>query len=459
MQDSFSTVIIYNMEVPMRNSTRWLVSFVMVLTLTAGLVAQGTSAQNAVQKQQQTLEGGLGVTVIDGNVFYLFTMTPEFAFGNFGLGIDLNLRFNTKGQIRPGDYVHFSDYLRIIRYARWGEKGDPFYIRVGALDYARLGHGFIVYNYRNSASYDLRKTGVELDADFDKYGFESVYSDVTASSLLGLRGYVRPLRLTPAAKIPIINGFELGATYATDLGKNSNVTFGTVGGSPTTALASANSGSAMAEYGLDAGLPWLSFPSIKSTLYGDYAKIKGYGNGAAVGIDFHFSGMGLLTIGAKYERRWSGDQFIPSYFDALYEHDRYFLTDTADFVSKAAALQYATKSQGYYGELLISVLNTFNIVGGYQAPVGVKNQGIFHAELQTPAVIPEIVVDGGFDKRNIGPVFKLDENSILYAELGYKPIPYMIVSMLYQWTFAKLPDGTYATQKRIEPKVRFVYSF
>jgi hypothetical protein len=194
-------------------------------------------------------------------------------------------------------------------------------------------------------------------------------------------------------------------------------------------------------------------------LYGDFAKIKGYGNGGAVGIDLNFYGMGLLWIGAKYERRWLGDQFLPSYFDALYEHDRYALTDTANFMSKAASLPYIKKSQGYFGQIIISILNTFNIVGGYQAPVGVKNQGVFHAELQTPAVIPTIVFGGGFDKRNIGPVFKLDENSILYAELGYKPMPYMIVSMLYQWTFAKQPDGTYATQKRIEPKVRFVYSF
>ncbi len=443
----------------MSSTARWLTSIVMVLAMSAGLVAQGTSAQGLMQKQQQTLEGGAGVTVIDGEVFYLVTVTPEFAFGKFGLGVDLNLRINREGKIRPGDYVHFSDFLRIIRYARWGQKGDEFYTRVGALDYSRLGHGFIMYNYRNSASYDRRTTGIELDVDFDKYGFESVYSDVTAASLLGLRGYVRPVKFTPAAKIPIIGGFELGATYATDLDKTSNRTFGQVGGLPSTGIANANSGSPMAVYGVDAGLPLLSLAAVKSTLYGDLAKIKGYGNGGAVGIDLNFYGMGLIWIGAKYERRWLGDQFLPSYFDALYEHDRYGLIDTTHFMSKAASLPYVHKSQGYFGQIIISILNTFNIVGGYQAPVGVKNQGVFHAELQTPAVIPQIVFGGGFDKRNIGPVFKCDENSILYAELGYKPIPYMIVSMLYQWTFAKQADGTYATQKRIEPKVRFVYSF
>ncbi|HTP13190.1 MAG TPA: hypothetical protein VMM37_06150, partial [Bacteroidota bacterium] len=286
-----------------------------------------------------------------------------------------------------------------------------------------------------------------------------VYSDVTAGSLLGLRGYVRPVKFTPAASVPIIGGFEVGATYATDLVQNSDKSYGLIGGAPSTLVADAKDNGKMAIYGADFGFPLLNLLSVKSTFYGDFAQIKGFGHGTALGIDLHFSGMGLLSIGAKYERRFSGDQFIPSYFDALYEHDRFIMTDTLNFRSKASALPYVTKSQGYYGELLISILNTFNIVGGYQAPVGVKNQGIFHAELQTPAVIPQIVFGAGFDKHNIGPVFKLDENSIMYGELGYKPIPYMIVSMLYQWTFAKQPDGTYATQKRVEPKVRFVYSF
>jgi len=130
----------------MSSTARWLTSIVMVLAMFTGLVAQGTSAQGLVAKQQQTLEGGAGVTMIDGELFYLVTVTPEFSFGKFGLGVDLNLRINKQGKIRPGDYVHFSDFLRIIRYARWGQKGDEFYTRVGALDYSRLGHGFIMYN-------------------------------------------------------------------------------------------------------------------------------------------------------------------------------------------------------------------------------------------------------------------------------------------------------------------------
>jgi hypothetical protein len=77
--------------------------------------------------------------------------------------------------------------------------GKPFYVRVGALDYARLGHGSIVSLYRNSASYDMRKIGVELDADFEKFGFESMSSDVAGAGVLGVPGYVRPLQYTSAS--------------------------------------------------------------------------------------------------------------------------------------------------------------------------------------------------------------------------------------------------------------------
>jgi len=127
-------------------------------------------------------------------------------------------------------------------------------------------------------------------------------------------------------------------------------------------------------------------------------------------------------------------------------------------------LKSATAMEGYYGELMLSVLNTLHIIGGYQAPVGVKNQGLLHLQLITGDIIPVVQLSGGYDKRNVGSVFKLDNNSVLYAEVGYKPYPFMVVSMLYEWTFREEKDLEgrvigYKPQKRIEPKVSFVFNF
>ena len=162
---------------------------IMVLSETAHAQFQNSTA-SMMGRSSAYVPMGFGATFIDGEAYYLVCFTPEVAFGQLGVGLDLNLRFNTQGKLRMGDYVHFEDYLRIIRYVRWAQKGDPLYVRVGQLDYSLLGHGSIIYDYRNSASYDMRRTGIELDLNWEKFGLESIYSDITGRGLLGLRGYV-----------------------------------------------------------------------------------------------------------------------------------------------------------------------------------------------------------------------------------------------------------------------------
>jgi len=425
------------------------------LFLSSGL-AQTPSPLMA--QQQQEITGGLGLTFIDGQPYYLFNLMPDLSFGKIGVGLDINIRIGRNGKIRSEDFDEGYDYLRLIRYIRYGMKKEPIYARLGVLDYSRLGHGFIMYNYRNSASYDLRKFGMEFDLDFEKFGFESMYSDFGGGGVFGLRGYARPLKLTSLASIPVIGGLETGITYAADFHENADVT------SPTGLVANATNGGTMGVFGFDVGFPLLSLPSINSTLYFDYASIGGYGNGAAAGIDVNFTGLGVVGLGMKYERRWMGDQFLPSYFDALYERERYVPQDTTAFVSKAQALRAATQGEGYYGELLLSILGRFNIVGGYQSPVGVKNAGIIHLEFDPGDVIPGVILSAGYDKKYVGKVFKVDNNSLFYVNFGYKPLPFLFVSTMYIWTYTEDKDANgnvigYKSQKRIEPKLGFMFSF
>jgi len=428
-----------------------VIIFFMLMFVSFSVNAQLPNAAAAMMgKSGGTIPMGFGATFIDGEMYYLINITPEVAFGQLGIGLDLNLRFNTQGKLRMGDYSKFEDYLRIIRYVRWAQKGDPFYVRVGQLDYSLLGHGSIIYNYRNSASYDMRRTGMELDFNFEKFGFEFVYSDLTGRGLLGLRGYAKPLKFTSLAKVPVINNLEVGVTYARDMDLYADYTH----------LDSSRAG--LSIYGFDLGLPILSYSFLKSTLYYDFAQISNYGHGSTVGINMFLSGMGILTLRGKYEFRINGANYIPAYFNALYEHDRF---NVVTRLSKSDTLLQVAANRGYFGEIIISILNTFNIIAGYQAPYDVKNQGILHAELQLPQVAG-IVVRGAFDKTRIGRVFILDNFSILSAEIGYKPVKYLLVSMLYQRTFSnRYPDGSlhadgsFEKQDRVEPKVSFIYDF
>lgn len=410
---------------------------------------------------QQSIMGGFGMTVIDGKAYYLVSIMPDLAFGKWGVGLDVNLRIGQDGKIRHEDFKDAYGYLRMLRYIRYGHKNDPVFARVGSIDFARLGHGSILYLYRNTVSYDLRKVGVELDLDLGKGGLESMYSDVAGAGVLGLRGFVRPLQFSQAGAIPILGNLEVGATFASDFNSDANRTWGDAAGS----IRNAEGGGVLSAVGLDLGLPLLSHEVVRTTLYGDYTKILSYGSGAAVGLDLRLRGLGIFTVDAKYERRFVGNQYLPTYFNAFYERDRYQVVDTSRFISKAQILKNTQSFEGYYGEILVSILGTFNVIGGYQAPVGVRNAGTLHLELDAGDALPGIMVSGGYDKKNVGPIFKLDNNSLLYAQVGYKPAPYLVVSMLYQWTFTEVRDDKsgdvvgFKSQKRIEPRIGFVAQF
>jgi hypothetical protein len=86
-----------------------------------------------------------------------------------------------------------------------------------------------------------------------------------------------------------------------------------------------------------------------------------------------------------------------------------------------------------------------------------------HAELRLPE-ITGLVIRGAYDKARIGPVFKADNYTIISGEIGYKPIPFLLVSTLYQQTYSDRDAsgnqlGHFVMQKRIEPKISLIFQF
>lgn len=439
----------------------------LLLVITGSLALAQTKAVPKGGGTSGVAKGGVGMTWIDGEAYYLVSLAPEIAFGKWGVGLDLNLHISSKDQkVREEDFDETYDYIRIIRYIRYGTKGEELYVRVGALDYARLGHGFILYNYKNSPSFDNRKVGAELDLDFGKWGLETVYGDFTDGSVLGMRGYTRPLQFTPAKSIPVIGNLEIGATFASDVRSDSRDTGVVINSVGTTFDTTTYNSGSLSIIGLDLGLPLFRLPVADATLYLDYAKIVNYGSGFATGLEVNFSALGLVKVFTKFERRFAQtDKFIPSYFDAFYELERYQMTP-GRFQSKAKSLeQTISPGPGYFGSLLVDVLGTIQAEGSYQKLDLHPTSGILHIGANTGSKIPLISLSAGYDKKYIKDnkdVFTLDERSLLYAEVGYKPYPFMIVSTLYTWTYApeKDPSGNvtgYKPQKRITPKVSFVF--
>lgn len=438
-----------------------------MLLLTASAQMKNAAAAAAKGGTDGAMKGGVGMTWIDGEAYYLINIAPELAFGKFGVGLDLNLHISSKDQkIRKQDFDETYDYIRIIRYLRYGSKGDETYVRLGALDYSRLGHGFILYNYKNSPSWDDRKVGAELDLDFGKWGLETVYGNFADASVLGMRGYARPLQFTPAGSIPVIGNLEVGATIASDVRKDTRDTAVVVTPSGSTFDTAKVNAGGLTVIGLDLGLPLFRLPVADATLYMDYAKIVNYGHGFAAGIDLNFSALGAVKIFTKFERRFGQtDQFMPAYFNQFYELERYQSTP-GNFQSKAKTLAHTiSPGSGFFGSLLVDVLGTIQAEGSYQKLDKSPNSGILHIGANTGDKIPLVSLSAGYDKKYISSnkdIFTVDDRSLLYAEVGYKPYSFMIVSTLYTWTYAPEKDASgnvsgYKPQKRITPKVSFVF--
>ena len=218
------------------------------------------------------MTGGMGINWIDGQPYYRVSFRPEVSFSDFGIGLDLNLDFDSQGKLRTENFNETSDYLSIIRYIRYGVKNDPVFIKVGALDYYTLGHGSIMQHYNNSPTYDNRRIGLVFDLDLGKFGIESIYSSFSPQGVVAVRGYVRPLQLTSATDLPIISNLEVGASFASDMNKDAGILNGTYNNVTQEFNVTEDLGS-LSIYGFDLGLPLLNSSVTDITLYIDYAKI------------------------------------------------------------------------------------------------------------------------------------------------------------------------------------------
>jgi hypothetical protein len=269
-----------------------------------------------------------------------------------------------------------------------------------------------------------------------------------------------------------LSNFEIGASFVGDFDKYSGVTQATLNDSTKQVQVIKDYGK-MKIVGFDLGLPIGIGDYFKITPYFDFAKIINFGQGTALGMMFNFQGMGIVSASAKLERRFNGDRYLPSYFNSLYEIERFKLNSSADisssdYISKSARLDALTSNgNGYYGELLVRLLNSFDILGSYQRLDKDPKSGILHLVTDLSPKEGSYIARAGYDKikiENEKDIFTLDDRSYLFAEVGYKPLSFMIVSLVYNWTFAPKRDIDdnvigFEPQKKIETRVSFVYPF
>lgn len=308
------------------------------------------------------LDSDLFLTITPGAAFY----TDSFA---FSFGVPLNLLLYEGGtrelanfKVRREDWDEISDYARVVRFFTIGRKEANLYFTLNSLRPASIGHGMLLNNYQGNIDVDRAMTGVIFDA-YGKYGgFELQANDVTfGNQILGGLFFVKPLSFVSDSVLA--QSLSIGAEYVADThaptcvrvakgggeclrgvghqagfdpftGENLDSTF--IRSDPDTGRFAVKETTVQAA-GISGELKVYKDESTADiklyTTYHQYLNTGG-GSGVAAGVLGRFN-LGSSIVNAlrlRGEYRNFGAGFAPSYFDSLYEIQKY---------------QYATSSNPY----------------------------------------------------------------------------------------------------------------
>jgi hypothetical protein len=198
------------------------------------------------------------------------------------------------------------------------------------------------------------------------------------------------------------------------------------------------------------------------------AGLAGYGVGVSVGVSSAFKNLfNALVLSAKLEQRLLTKQFQFAYFDALYEQERYQERTTGIMTRVDELSRIASEGAGIYIELGASILDKLKLFGAYQRLYRTPRGGILQLSIRLEELLPSVVFRADYFKRDVWvetELFTLDNRSFLQVEFSYLPYPYLLLSLVYQWTFMPVRGENnrilhYEPLQRIEPRAALHLQF
>ena len=424
---------------------------------------------------------GLGSVTIDGKIYNQIALRPEFRLGKLGIRLDIAFYMDEDGNIRENEWDEFSDYLDKIYYVRWGQQGDPFFAKAGALDDVSMGYGILLNGYSNTTEYpQVRKVGVHTGMQGDKMGWEAFMANVkeiTGPGLMAGRFTYKPI-----SSLPLVLGTTVVADVypykglpdadeddvadALDLypDADDNKVLDTLktNFSLTQRDFLRNSGfnipnetivqngiTRLSDYdrllhgaiSVDAGIPILNKKFLSLLVYGQAATFIPVEDSALVfsngtytreaftpGFGFAIPGVkiGLFKIAnLTVEYRYAGKNFMFNYFDKAYDYERVQIRDNEIYTKQQMALMQE-QMQGVYGAFNVNILN-YIILGSYYQHMFAKTTEMksFMATASLPkGKIPKLADAVAFYQRNNDEnpfeFKKPSENTILGYKIGFE---------------------------------------
>ncbi|NQV18612.1 MAG: hypothetical protein HQ534_08730 [Armatimonadetes bacterium] len=367
--------------------------------------------------------GGIGTVLMGGETYSQIRLMPELVLGKFGLGLDIELLIDSEGNVREEDWDEFEDYVNKIYYLRYGQRGDSFFGKIGGFPYYTLGHGLIMKDYSNMLRYpQVRQLGVQLGGKLPFAGLElEVFtSNITENDILAGRVVAAPLK---EMNLPIISNIKFGATVVHDANQYNGLldsdddNYANVFddfpddedyhnlvdyeiefyqslyeelfpdssqssfenwfyNSPTLNELRNPSMSELGEegitvFGVDYEIPLLQTDLFFFSHYGELAQIVDHKMG------FIFPGFysKFLIFHMNLEFRMYQDDFMPAYFNNLYEEQRAVVYGDS-VILKESLLDYTTESKGWYASLTSDLFNVLKLTVSYEDMYGEDDENV-----------------------------------------------------------------------------------
>jgi hypothetical protein len=342
----------------------------------------------------------IGAVTVDGKNYQQIGLRLDIPIGKLGFGLDVQLLIDEEGNIRKEDWDEFEDYLDKIYYIRWARKGDPFYIRLGGLDYSYLGYNIIVDGYSNMIEYpSYKRLGMEMSFETEKFGGELLinnYKELITDKpglLLGTRAFYKvwgelAIGATFAADFNEYNGlrdnddngypneidrYPEDDRYVTEYDyyldrsgstafADSAVTYGIIDGLKKEDLENFKGRtSSLSVWGLDIGYPIYKGEFVRIDLYGQMAQIVDYGWGFSAPAFRIKSGPFIF----RAEYRHTDGEFLFGYFNPTYEMERAFYNGST-FMTKQDILDFIPPLDGYFVGMHFDGWGIFRLTANYQ---------------------------------------------------------------------------------------------
>ena len=304
----------------MKKMLMLLIILFAVSTAYADITSTALSSATSSPMPFITNNAGLGFLNSGGISAPVFSWNPDFNSNGVSLGLTVNIPVNnsTATPVKVDTVV-----LRYLEYTcpAWG-------LRYGAQNNVTIGNGLLMSNYSTTSNGGIIQSGQQS-------GLKGYYSqDIYKLEYLATWSKVFAVRLSEK----VLPYLTLGQYF---VGDSDGVTLVRSG---TTVNYPAQSGC-----GLDAEVPFIP----GSFLFAEYAHMNNHGSGISAGLNAAYDFL-IGRIGFKAEKRYVDYNFVPGYFNEVYE------TDPIDIASYESV---STNKDGYRVQLTGDILRQVKFYG------------------------------------------------------------------------------------------------